>query len=281
MSYIHININITGDVVRQNVSFTPSMNDTKIKATMIYFPPMVVLSNSKILKAVKDINNVKEILTNSSMFNQFLQYYTDRAKGYKKMSIDKSRKLGIIDTNFKFMHDLWLKKKSRIIIDDRVYNIINSTIANVKIPTSLTNLRFEMTVDVKVIRRERDSIYNRIAINCDKQRERINRLYETSTGKPFFQVRELSTKPLRSPVMYSNYNNRTSGRRQVPSSSISNIRRPNMYPQYYNRNMYRPYTSGPYTSGPYTRGPYTRKGGNKSRTTHNTRRRRRNGGRVF
>lgn len=220
MSSINININTIGDVIRNNISFKPSMSDTNIKSSVIYFPPTFILTNKKILKAVGDSSSVREILTTSTMFEKLVKYYTDRSKGYKKISLTQAVSLGIIDKNFEFMRNLWFKNNSQIVIDDRVYNIIKSNITKTKLPMDKLNLRFEMTVDLKLIRKDRDSMVNRQKISCDKQRENIDNIYESLYGVPFFNYRENSTKPQNAPVMYSSDKGRTTGRTQTASPYV-------------------------------------------------------------
>lgn len=247
MSTIKIVINTVGDVVRNNIVFRPYMSNKNIKSMTIFFPPTFILTSNKILKAVKDTTSVSEVLTTPAMFEQLVRYYTDRAKGYKRISLEKSVSLGIIDKNFEFMRNLWLKNNSQIIIDDRVYNIIKSEITNTRVPRDRTNLQFEMTVDVKLIRKDRDSMINRQKISCDEQRENIDKIYESLYGVPFFSYREKSTKQQNAPVMFTSDKGSTTGRRQtgnpyvppqynvrpmpfylVPASN--NNRRPQAYP---------------------------------------------------
>lgn len=253
MSYINININTIGDVIRNNISFKPSMSDTNIKSSVIYFPPTFILTNKKILKAVGDSSSVREILTTSTMFEKLVKYYTDRSKGYKKISLTQAVSLGIIDKNFEFMRNLWFKNNSQIIIDDRVYNIIKSNITKTKLPMDKLNLRFEMTVDLKLIRKDRDSMVNRQKISCDKQRENIDNIYESLYGVPFFNYRENSTKPQNAPVMYSSDKGRTTGRTQTAS--------PYVPPQYNVRPT--PFYILPATPQGYSPPQYTRRGGYK------------------
>lgn len=215
MSYINIIINTVGDVVRKQVSFKPSMMDTNIKSTDIYFPPTFFLTNKKILKAVKETSSIPEILTSASMFDTLVKYYTDRAKGYKRINLEQANSLGIIDKNFEFMRKLWFKPNSQIMIDNRVYNIIKSDITNTKLPNNRSNLRFEMTVNLKLIRKDRDSRINRQKMSCDQQRDDINTIYETLYGVPFFSYREKSTKPQNAPVMYTSDKGQTTRRTQT------------------------------------------------------------------
>jgi len=218
MSTINIVINTIGDLVKNKVTFKPSMSDVSLKSNVIFFPPTFILIDDKITKAVTDSSYVKEILTNAGMFGKLVKYYTDRAKGYKKISLEKAASSGIIEKNFEFMRNLWLKNNSQIMIEDRVYNIIKSSISNTSIPTDRSKLQFSMTVDVKLIRKDRDNMTNRQKISCDEQRDNINNIYETLYGIPFFGYRETSTKPQSAPVMYSSDKGSTTGRNQIASS---------------------------------------------------------------
>jgi len=100
MSTINIVINTIGDLVKNKVTFKPSMSDVSLKSNVIFFPPTFILIDDKITKAVTDSSYVKEILTNAGMFGKLVKYYTDRAKGYKKISLEKAASSGIIEKKF-------------------------------------------------------------------------------------------------------------------------------------------------------------------------------------
>lgn len=203
MSTITIKLNTVGDAVKNNLTFTPSMVNPDMKETTIYMPPTFKLSDSLIKKAVKDSSSVKEILTTPSMFQSLVRYSTDRAKGYKRISLQEAEEKGIIDSNYQFMQNLWLKKGQRIFIDDRAYDIISSRIQSKTNPESNNNLKFNMTVDLRVIQSKRNTMVNRTKMSCDDKREHINELYEELYGVPFFGRRDASVKQGNAPVMYS------------------------------------------------------------------------------
>ena len=206
MSTITIKINTIGDVVKNDMTFTPSMIDPDMKATTIYMPPTFRLSDSLIKKAIKDASSVKEILTTPSMFQSLVRYSTDRAKGYKRITLQESEESGIVESNYKFMQQLWLKKGQRIFIDDRAYDIITSTIKNTTMPESSQNLQFKMNIDLRVIQSKNNNLVNRTKMTCDDKRERINQLYEDLYGIPFFNYRDPSLNQSTAPVMYSGPN---------------------------------------------------------------------------
>ena len=95
ISTITIKLNIEGDAVKDNLTFTPSMVNPDMKETTIYIPHTFKLSDSLIKKAVKESSSVKEILTTPSMFQVLVRYSTDRAKGYKRISLKKQKKKGL------------------------------------------------------------------------------------------------------------------------------------------------------------------------------------------
>lgn len=268
MSYIDIIINTVGDVVRKQVSFKPSMIDMNIKSTNVYFPPTFVLTNKKILKVVKETSSVPEILTSATMFDTLVKYYTDRAKGYKRINLEQANSLGIIDKNFEFMLKLWFKPNSQIIIDNRAYNIIKSDITNTKLPNNRSNLRFEMRVNLKLIRKDRDSRINRQKMSCEQQRDDINTIYETLYGVPFFSYREKSTKPQNAPVMYTNDKGQTTGKTQTKSPYVPpqyNITNTPFYMVPANTNLPPPAYPPPAYPPPAYPPQYTRRGGYKRR----------------
>jgi hypothetical protein len=203
MSTITIKLNIVGDAVKNNLTFTPSMVNPDMKETTIYMPPSFKLSDSLIKKAVKDSSSIKEILTTPSMFQSLLRYSTDRAKGYKRISLKEAEEKGIIDSNYQFMQNLWLKKGQRIFIDDRAYDIITTKIQSKTNPESKDKLKFNMTVDIRVIQSKRNTMTNRAKMSCDDKRSHINELYEELYGVPFFGRRDASVKQGNAPVMYS------------------------------------------------------------------------------
>lgn len=203
MSTITIKINTIGDVIKNDMTFTPSMIYPDMKATTIYMPPTFRLSDSLIKKAVKDSSSVKEILTTPSMFQSLVRYATDRAKGYKKITLQEAEESGIIKSNYKFMQQLWLKKGKRIFIDDRAYDIIASTIKDTTMPQSSKNIQFKMSIDLRVIQSKRNNLVNRTNMSCDDKREKINQLYDDLFGVPFFNYRDSSLKQSAAPVMYS------------------------------------------------------------------------------
>ena len=203
MSTITIKLNTVGDAVKNNLIFTPSMINPDMKETTIYMPPSFKLSDSLIKKAVKESSSIKEILTTPSMFQRLVRYSTDRAKGYKRISLKEAEERGIIDNNYQFMQKLWLKKGQRIFIDDRAYDIVTSRITNTTNPVSKDDLKFTMTVDLRVIQSNRNTLVNRTKMSCDEKRQYINELYEELYGVPFFGYRDPSVKQGNAPVMYS------------------------------------------------------------------------------
>ncbi len=230
MSTITIKINTIGDVVKNNLTFTPSMISPDMKETTIYMPPTFRLSNSLIKKAVKNSSSVKEILTTLSLFQLLVRYSTDRAKGYKKITLQQAQESGIIESNYKFMQQLWLKKGQRIFVNDRAYDIITSTIKNTAMPESSKNIRFTMVVDLRVIQSKRNSLVNRTKMTCDDKRQKINELYEELYGVPFFNYRDSSTKQSNAPVMYSG-----------PKSGIATAPSPGKTKQPIQTNPFAPY----------------------------------------
>lgn len=240
MSTITIKINTIGDVVKNNLTFTPSMIDPEMKATTIYMPPTFRLSESLIKKAVKDSSSVKEILTTPSMFHSLVRYSTDRAKGYKKITLQQAEQSGIIKSNYKFMQQLWLKKGKRIFIDDRAYDIITSTIKNTTMPNSSKNLQFKIDIDLRVIQSKRNNLVNRTKMSCDDKRENINQIYEDLYGVPFFNYRDPSLKQSAAPVMYSG-----------PKTGIATARSPGKTKQPKQTNPFAPYGNKVQGVAPY------------------------------
>lgn len=239
MSTITIKINTIGDAVTNNLTFTPSMINPDMKATTIYMPPTFKLSNSLIKEAVKDSTSVKDVLTTPSMFQALVRYSTDTAKGYKRITLQEAEESGIVESNFKFMQQLWLNKGQRIFIDDRAYDIITSTIKKTTMPDSRQNLQFIMEVDLRVIQSKRNNIVSRTRMTCDDKRMRINQLYNDMFGVQFFGLRDSSLKQS-APVMYSG-----------PKTGITTAHSPGKTKQPQQTNPFAPYGTRLYGLSPY------------------------------
>lgn len=240
MSTITIIINTIGDAVSNNLTFTPSMINPDMKATTIYMPPTFKLSNSLIKEAVKDSTSVKDVLTTPSLFQALVRYSTDKAKGYKRITLQEAEESGIVESNFKFMQQLWLKKGQRIFIYDRAYDIITSTIKNITTPDSSQYLRFTMVVDLRVIQSRRNSLVNRTRMTCDDKKKRINQLYEDMYDVPFFADSNSSLKQSVAPVMYSS-----------PGTGIATAHSPGKTKQPQQTNPFAPYGTRFYGLSPY------------------------------
>lgn len=235
MSKIEITINTTGSVVESNMRFTPSMVNATIETADIYFPPNFILNDKNILKAVKESSSVMEILTKHSMYDKLVRYYTDEARGYKKISIEQEKNNGIIKTNVEYMKQLWFKPKTKILIKNRAYTIIKSDvvktkIGNYQVKKKLPNIIFQMTVNIQLIKD--NSWTGRKQVTCEEKRDGINNIYRSLFNKPFFSYREQTNRYTEAPVMYSNNDGSVSS--YVPTKPAQvNQQQPHIINNYY------------------------------------------------
>jgi len=204
MSKLTIRLNISGDVTN-TIKFVPAMVDVHNRKTDIFFPPTFKLSETLIRNAVPEAISVPEVLTTPHMFIALVKFATDRSKGYKRLSMSDPKTMAIVHYNMEYIKSLWLKNNTKILIADRAYTIVKSKI--IKKTDHINNapeLKFDMTVSLKIIRKDRDTLVNRQKMSCDDQRNTINELYEELFGQPFFGYRAPSTTHSLAPVMYTN-----------------------------------------------------------------------------
>lgn len=198
---IEIIINSRGSVEVANLKFTPSMVNSTITNSIIYFPSNFILSNERILKAVKDSDSVMEILTDLSMYEKLVLYYTDKARGYKPVSLNDEKTKKIIENNINYMLKLWLNPKTKIFINNNAYTIIKSKIKKytlIKKPLDI----IQIIVDIQVVK---DASFIGIKqITCADNRDNINKKYTALFGRPLFVSREQKNKYPTNPLSTTN-----------------------------------------------------------------------------
>ena len=138
MSTVDIKFNTTGSIVVKDRPFKPpevmqikskSQLPNKVTQSTIYFPPSFILTNSNISAAVTETSYVTDILTNITLFTKLVVYNNKIHKGAKLANPgDKDR----MNTNAKFMKDLWFATKSKIMIDNNEYVIVKSAVDSIK-----------------------------------------------------------------------------------------------------------------------------------------------------
>lgn len=234
MSTVEIILNVRGSTEAKKINFIPSMVNSTIENSIIYFPPNFILSNEIILKVVKDSSSVMEILTDISMYEKLLLYYTDKARGYKLMGLEEETTKNIIKTNVDYMLKLWLNPTTKIFIDNKAYTIIESKLKSYEVIKKKPNFVIQMIVNIQVAK---DNTYIGIKkIKCSEKRYNINKLFFKLFGKHLFTEREQTNKYSDTPPMYSTSNVR------IPKYSIPKIEQPDSNSRmiqinnYYDRN---------------------------------------------
>ena len=253
MSEIQIILNTTGSIVVSNIRFTPSMVNATIETDNIYFPPNFILNDKNILRAVKDSSSTMEILTNLSMYEKLVRYYTDEARGYKKISLEQAKTRGVIKNNAEYMKKIWFKPNSKIFIKNRAYTIVSSKIEQQPEKIKTQNIIFKMTVNIQLAKD--NSWLGRQQLTCAEKRDNINIIYKSLFNKPLFSYREITNRYTETPVMYSNNSGTVS--KYTPTKASFNP-----YPRITN-NYY--YTGNPTQLDSFSR-PLMKTAGGKKRT---------------
>lgn len=182
-STLSIKLNLSGGLSDQNVSFDPTMIDVSAKkskdaankSNAIYFPPTIKITKQEVLNAGGGLSPI-QVFTSPVYTNKLLQQYT-KVRGYKPLSLKEAEEKGIIRDNFEYFFKLLFPKNGKILLNNIAYTIVSSKIASTKIPSEVKKgekMTFKMDVDLRVIRKDKDSIVNRKRQNCRDQRADIN-----------------------------------------------------------------------------------------------------------
>jgi len=182
-STLSIKLNLSGGLSDQNVSFDPMMvdintkksRDAANKSNVIYFPPTIKIRKQEVLNAGGGLSPL-QVFTSPVYTNKFLRQYT-RVRGYKPLSIKEAEDKGIIRDNFEYFFKLLFPKNAKILLNNIAYTIVSAKIASTKIPSEAKKgdiMRFKMDVNLRVIRKDKDSMVNRKRQSCRNQRSEIN-----------------------------------------------------------------------------------------------------------
>ncbi len=207
-SILAIRFSTTGDIIKNDVIFSPNMVFQKIRKDLtIYFPPTVKITKTLLDNSVKENTNPIDIFTSRSYFLQFMAYSTNRRR-FKPISLQKAVDTGVVKHNMEFFKKLFFKKENRIFIDGRAYTILSSklNIEDSLLPKNKSLLQYIMRVNIKVIEKKKDTYLNRTKLSCKDKRANINEQWEAFFGEPFFDSGLPETRDKRAPVMYTGDN---------------------------------------------------------------------------
>ena len=196
MSTVDIKFNTTGSIVVKDRPFKPpevtqikskSQLPNKVTQSTIYFPPSFILTNSNISAAVTETSYVTDILTNITLFTKLVVYNNKIHKGAKLANPgDKDR----MNTNAKFMKDLWFATKSKIMIDNNEYVIVKSAVDSIKFKKG-SPLKYELRISL-VVSKETDTI-SMYKLTCREKRDDINKLWNKLFGTELFDENQTNT----------------------------------------------------------------------------------------
>ena len=121
-----------------------------------------------------------QVFTSPVYTNKLLQQYT-KVRGYKPISLKEAEEKGIIRDNFEYFFNLLFPKNSKILLNNVAYTIVSSKIASTKIPSEAKKgekMTIKMDVDLRVIRKDKDSMVNRKRQSCKDQRAALNDTFD-------------------------------------------------------------------------------------------------------
>jgi len=206
ISKLNIKLNLDGTIKDKNIKFVPKMIIPSIKSDIIYFPLNGKITNELIKTIIKENTpDAQTLFTDFSLFNKFIRYVTDPIR-YKSIQLGSKKALEIANHNIKFIVNAFFKKY--IFINGKSFKIISFVIDDkeTKIPTTKTDLTTKITLNLKLIEREKDNLMNRTRLTCDDKRKNIDKTYNDLFGTPFFERTNKITASTDDmvPVMYSN-----------------------------------------------------------------------------
>lgn len=182
-STLSIKLNLNGGLSDQNVSFDPTMIDINAKKSkdsvnrenVIYFPPTIKIRKQEVLNVGSGISPI-QVFTSPAYTSKLLQQYS-KMRGYKPLSIKQAEEKGIIRDNFEYFLNVLFPKNGKILINNIAYTIISAKIASTKIPSDAkkgNKITFKMDVNLRIIRKDKDTMVNRKRQSCKNQRKEIN-----------------------------------------------------------------------------------------------------------
>jgi hypothetical protein len=223
MTTIEIVLNVKGDIELQGLSFLPSMVNNTITSNQVFFPFMFVLKDKLIQKSIPETSSIQQVLTSPSLFHQLILRNTDSSKGYTRLTFAETIDRGMIQKNIKYMINLWLSPNTTILLDKRMYTILQTQPKNTIFKSNILD-GIKVIVELLVLRKDRNTSAARSKLICESKRRKIDNLYEELYGRPFFAYRTTSFERKTLPVMFSTDVGQTTNTNQ--------LRLPNRDPRY-------------------------------------------------
>jgi len=229
MTTIEIVLNVKGDIELQELKFLPSMVDNTITSNQVFFPFMFVLKDKLIQKSIPETSSIQQVLTSPYLFHQLILRNTDHSQGYTRLTFAETIDRGMIEKNIKYMMNLWLSPNTTILLDKRMYTILQTQPKNTIFKSNILD-GIRVVVELLVLRKDRNTSAARSKLICESKRRNIDHLYEELYGRPFFAHRATSFERKTLPVMFSNDVAETTKTNQL---SLPNDPRygPSTYPQ--------------------------------------------------
>jgi len=203
MTTIEIVLNVKGDIELQELKFLPSMVDNTITSNQVFFPFMFVLKDKLIQKSIPETSSIQQVLTSPSLFHQLILRNTDHSQGYTRLTFAETIDRGMIEKNIKYMMNLWLSPNTTILLDKRMYTILQTQPKNTIFKSNILD-GIIVVVELLVLRKDRNTSASRSKLICESKRGKIDHLYEELYGRPFFAHRATSYERKTLPVMFSN-----------------------------------------------------------------------------
>jgi len=203
MTTIEIVLNVKGDIELQELKFLPSMVDNTITSNQFFFPFMLVLKDKLIQKSIPETSSIQQVLTSPYLFHQLILRNTDHSQGYTRLTFAETIDRGMIEKNIKYMMNLWLSPNTTILLDKRMYTILQTQPKKTIFKSNILD-GIIVVVELLVLRKDRNTSAMRSKLICESKQRNIDHLYEELYGRPFFAHRATSFERKTLPVMFSN-----------------------------------------------------------------------------
>jgi len=87
---------------------------------------MFVLKDKLIQKSIPETSSIQQVLTSPYLFHQLILRNTDHSQGYTRLTFAETIDRGMIEKNIKYMMNLWLSPNTTILLDKRMYTILQT-----------------------------------------------------------------------------------------------------------------------------------------------------------
>ena len=239
---LSIILNVSGDLARNKISYTPSMTNPGIKTNTIYFLPTVRITD-KLVREARTGKYGIEVFTDLAAFIK-LTRYIQRQRGFTPISISEAEAAGVVESNYEYFRSLLFGRKKDVLIESRAYTIRKSKIAGGSNRPGV----YQMTVDADVILKTRAGAVEMKRRDCRDQAKEIDDMAAELFGVSLGLWK--ATPPGPSTVLPAMY---TSGQTGLASGKEAKQRRPRQY------NPFAPpsgFSTPPFGFGPRYTYPY-------------------------